>query len=193
VHSFDNDGSVITILVRDHDEVERIFAELDASLGATDDRVRHRRRDLVDRVITDIVRHTVAEESTVFPIVRERVSADGAERLVHQHAALERTMKRLDGMSVDNPAFDRLLSVLMDQVREHAADEEVEIFPELQRMLSPRELIELGAEVETAKRFAPTRPHPLAPDRPPADKLVGPIVGVWDRVRDAVSHRGVGR
>jgi hemerythrin-like domain-containing protein len=193
VHSIDDDGSVITILARDHEEVERIFAELDASLGAADDGVRHNRRELVDRVIADLVRHAVAEESTVFPRVRERVSAEGAERLVQQHAALEKTMKRLDGMSVGNPAFERLLSVLMDQVREHVADEELEIFPELRRMLSPRELIEIGAEVEAAKMLAPTRPHPRAPDRPPADKLVGPMVGVWDRLRGAVSHRHVGR
>lgn len=184
---------MITILVRDHEEVERRFAELNASLGSTDDRVRHRRRDLVDRVITDLVRHATAEESTVFPRVRERVSAEGAERLVHQHAAIEKTMKRLDGMSAGNPAFDRLVAVLMDQVREHVADEELEILPELRRMLSARELIELGAEVEAAKRSAPTRPHPLAPNRPPANKLVGPIIGRWDSVRDLVRHRRVGR
>jgi hypothetical protein len=112
--------------------------------------------------------------------------------LVRQHAALDRTMKRLDGMSVDNPIFDRLLSVFMDQVRDHTRDEELEVFPELQRTLSPQELIELGAEVEAAKRLAPTRPHPLASHRAPADKLIGPIVGLWDRVRDVVSHRGVG-
>jgi hemerythrin-like domain-containing protein len=193
VHSSEDDGSVITILVRDHEEVERRFAELNASLGSTDDRVRHRRRDLVDRVITDLVRHATAEESTVFPRVRERVSAEGAERLVHQHAAIEKTMKRLDGMSAGNPAFDRLVAVLMDQVREHVADEELEILPELRRMLSARELIELGAEVEAAKRSAPTRPHPLAPNRPPANKLVGPIIGRWDSVRDLVRHRRVGR
>jgi hemerythrin-like domain-containing protein len=190
VHSTGHD-SVITILARDHDEVEHLFAQLDASLGATDDRARHR-RDLVDQVIAGVVRHGFAEESTVIPRVRELVSASGAQRLVRQHAALERTMKRLDGMSVDNPAFDRLLSVFMDQVRDHTRDEELEVFPELQRMLSPEELIELGAELEAAKKFAPTRPHPLA-GRPLADRLIGPIVRLWDRVRDKVSHRGEGR
>jgi hypothetical protein len=86
VHSTGHD-SVIAILLRDHDEVEHLFAELDASLGATDDRARHR-RDIVDRVIAEVARHEFAEQSTVLPRVRELISANGAERLVREHAAL---------------------------------------------------------------------------------------------------------
>ena len=36
---------------------------------------------------------------------------------------------------------------------------------------------------------APTRPHPNAPTRPPWNKVVDPLLGVWDRVRDAATGR----
>ncbi len=38
--------------------------------------------------------------------------------------------------------------------------------------------MELGAKVESVKRIGPTRPHPAAPDQPPADKLLGPVAGL---------------
>ena len=42
------------------------------------------------------------------------------------------------------------------------------------------------------KKFAPSRPHPSAPDEPPGDKVLGPVAGLLDRMRDAVSKRGTG-
>jgi len=43
--------------------------------------------------------------------------------------------------------------------------------------------------VQQAKKLAPTRPHPSAPDKPPLNKVLGPPVGLVDRVRDALSGR----
>ena len=40
-----------------------------------------------------------------------------------------------------------------------------------------------------SKKMAPTRPHPSAPDRPPANKILGPGVGLIDRMRDALTGR----
>src|SRR3954467_8832763 len=40
-----------------------------------------------------------------------------------------------------------------------------------------------------AKKTAPTRPHPSAPDKPPANKLLAPGGGLVDRVRHALSGR----
>jgi len=51
------------------------------------------------------------------------------------------------------------------------------------------ELTELGKKFERAKKMAPTRPHPSAPDKPPANKILGPGVGLIDRMRAALSGR----
>lgn len=49
-------------------------------------------------------------------------------------------------------------------------------------------LVELGDQVQKAKRMAPTRPHPSAPDTPPLNKVVGPGAGLVDRTRDRLSQ-----
>jgi hypothetical protein len=51
------------------------------------------------------------------------------------------------------------------------------------------ELRELGEKFENSKKIAPTRPHPSAPDHPPANKILGPGVGLIDRMRDALTGR----
>ena len=49
---------------------------------------------------------------------------------------------------------------------------------------------DLGEKVRRAKAMAPTRPHPAAPDTPPANKLLAPGAGLVDRARDFVTGRG---
>jgi hypothetical protein len=54
----------------------------------------------------------------------------------------------------------------------------------------PREeLVEMAQKVEAAKKIAPTRPHPLAPNNQLFHKLVGPGVGLVDRLRDKLTGR----
>jgi hypothetical protein len=51
------------------------------------------------------------------------------------------------------------------------------------------ELRTRGEKFERSKRMAPTRPHPSAPDKPPANKILGPGVGLIDRMLDALTNR----
>jgi hemerythrin-like domain-containing protein len=181
---------VIQILTHDHREVESMFVELEALRGASDSDAARRRKDLVDQVTIELVRHSVAEEAEVYPLVRDRIDVAEAEQAKHEHAEAEETMKRLDGLDGDDPEFASALDTLMTEIREHVAEEESEMFPRLRATFSQQELLELGAKVESVKKMAPTRPHPSAPDAPPGDKILGPVTGMFDRLRDAVTHRG---
>jgi hypothetical protein len=76
----------------------------------------------------------------------------------------------------------------------HHIDEEEEpkLFPEMQAALSPGEQEDLGARITRAKKLAPTRPHPSAPDTPPGNKILGVPTGIVDRIRDLMSGRSTG-
>ena len=80
-------------------------------------------------------------------------------------------MKRLEQLDPDDASFDQALATLMREIREHVAEEESEMFPHMRQVFSQQELVELGARVESVKKMAPTRPHPSAPDEPPATPL----------------------
>lgn len=188
-----SERDVIEILIHDHREVESMFAELESLHGVDSPDGQQRRKDLAERVTIELVRHSVAEEAEVYPAVKKKISDAEAEHARHEHAEAEETMKRLERLQPDDPEFDVQLALLMREIREHVAEEEGEMFPHMRRVLSTEELLDLGRRVESTKKLAPTRPHPSLPDEPPADKILGPVVGLLDRMRDAVSRRGTER
>ncbi|MFC9358443.1 hemerythrin domain-containing protein [Rhodococcus sp. NPDC057014] len=183
----DQQRDVIEILTQDHREVERMFAELESLTGSDD---RARRQDVVDQVTIEWVQHLVTEEAEVYPAVRSKIGDAEAQRGLDAHAEAEDTMKRLEKLAAGTPQFDTELATLMRQIREHVADDEGRMFADLRRIFSSEELVELGTKVEAAKKLAPTRPHPSASHTGPGEKNPGPITGLLDRMRDAVTGRG---
>jgi hemerythrin superfamily protein len=167
-----------------------MFSELEALMqtrSGTDD---DRRKDLVDQVTIELVRHSVAEEIAVYPKVKEKVSEEEAERAKREHAEAEETMKRLENLEVDDAAFEEEIRKLMSEIRQHVAEEEGEMFPRMREILTPDELIDLGKRVEAIKKMAPTRPHPSVPNEPGPRLAAGPVAGLFDRLRDLASGRG---
>ncbi|RJL32415.1 hemerythrin domain-containing protein [Bailinhaonella thermotolerans] len=184
----DHGESVIEILTTDHREVEGVFHRLEN--GRLDDPAE--RKNLAQQAIIELVRHSVAEEMYLYPATRKFVPNGDviADREIADHAAAERVMKELETLEPDAPRFEPALRELMTEVRRHIQDEESNLFPLLVQHCDPEELLDLGRSVERAKKLAPTRPHPSAPDRPPLNKLLAPGAGLVDRVRDAFSKRG---
>lgn len=180
-------GDVVTELTNDHEEVEELFTTIE-ELPPGDSR----RKECADQVTMELVRHSVAEEAYLYPAVRRHVPGGEAlaEKELADHAAAERIMKELEGCEAGHPQFDVLMNKLMTEIRTHITDEENNLFPRLRDACSAEVLDELGEKVRQAKRTAPTRPHPSAPDKPPANKLLAPGVGLVDRLRDAMTGRG---
>jgi hypothetical protein len=179
------DQDVVDILTTDHLEVLDLLQQIKITTDVDE------RRDLADTVISELVRHSVAEEMFVYPAMKEYLP-DGEEAVDHdveEHKELEQTMKKLESVDAQNPEFTQLLAKLENILRDHVSDEENEQFPQLRALVPREELIEIGEKVENAKKLAPTRPHPLAPNNEVFHKLVGPGVGLVDRLRDKLTGR----
>ncbi|MEU9921801.1 hemerythrin domain-containing protein [Streptomyces griseoluteus] len=180
-------GDVIAELTTDHREVEELFGKIEALPSGNEQRKKY-----ADQAVIELVRHSVAEEEYLYPAVRELLP-DGdaiADQEIQDHAEAERTMKALEGVDAGDADFDRIVGELMAEIRAHIRDEEDNLFPRLRSAASEDQLMKLGDKVRQAKKTAPTRPHPSAPDTPPANKLLAPGVGMVDRIRDALTGRG---
>jgi len=176
---------VVDVLTSDHQDVTALIGEI---WTVRDPMMR---RDLTDTAISELVRHAVAEEMYVYPAMRKHLP-DGEKSVEHdveEHKQLERAMKQLEALDVSSAEFDERLRELETVLADHVRDEETEQFPELRRQVPHEELLELAGKVETAKKLAPTRPHPGAPNSELFHKLVGPGVGLVDRLRDKLTRR----
>jgi hemerythrin-like domain-containing protein len=176
---------VVDLLTTDHHEVIDLLQQIKISTDAEE------RRDLADTVISELVRHSVAEEMYVYPAMKKYLP-DGDQAVDHdveEHKELEKTMKKLESVDAQSSDFTQLLADLENILRDHVRDEENEQFPQLRAQVPGEELIEIGEKVENAKKLAPTRPHPMAPNNEVFHKLVGPGVGLVDRLRDKLTGR----
>ncbi len=179
---------VVDVLTTDHREATALISEIRATTGA------EQRRELADTLIAELVRHSVAEEMYVYPAMRKHLpTGDSAvEHDVEEHKQLETLMKELEGLDGDDPAFTEVIGRLEVVLADHVSDEEGTQFPALRASLPRDELVQLAAKVESAKKLAPTRPHPASPNNQLFHKVAGPGVGLVDRLRDRLSGRTTG-
>jgi hemerythrin-like domain-containing protein len=181
---------VVDVLTADHREFDRIFTQLEGLLGRSDPESLRRKRELVDEVTIGLVKHSVAEETQVYPRVEKQVDKDEAEHAKEEHAEAEETMKRLERMDPEDPEFDAVVTELIREIRHHVEEEEGRMFTELRASFTRDELVEMAEKVAAVKKIAPTRAHPMTPNEAGVRLAVGPVASLLDHLRDAVSGRG---
>jgi hemerythrin superfamily protein len=175
----------ITLLKNDHRTVADLFKKFDKA----GDGAHKTKQKLVERMIHELSVHAAVEEMTFYPFVKgvnEKLTENVLESL-EEHHVVKWLLSELDGMPADAERFDAKVSVLMESVRHHVEEEEKEMFPRVRKALSREQLSELGDLIERARKVAPTRPHPRAPDEPPGNAMAGLVAGLIDRVRDAAT------
>lgn len=180
-----SDRDVVDVLSEDHREVESLIAQIWTETAPD------RRRELADIMIAELVKHSVTEELFVYPVMRVNLPDGPAavERDVLEHEDLELTMKSLESADPTTPAFDELVRHLEAVLTEHVTGEETTQFPQLRAAVDRDVLVRLGEQVTAAKAVVPTRPHPSTPNSALAHAIVGPGVGLVDRLRDRFSGR----
>ena len=181
-------SDVIDILTADHREMIELIGRIESTSDAS------KRRDLADTVIAEVMRHAVAEEMFVYPVMEEQLP-NGADEVQHdkqEHEEIVQVMKQMEDVEASNPNFMELVRRLEEQLRHHANDEESEQFPKLRAHIPAEKLFDMGEKVESAKRLAPTRPHPGAPHSELFHKTVGPGIGMVDRLLDNLTGRQTG-
>lgn len=182
--SGDMPTNLIQLLLEDHQQAKHLLERFDAVPASQKD-------EAFCELTYTLVRHEVAEEEVVYPAVRRYVDGgdDLADMRIAEQAQAEQLLADMEKAGVQSAEFATLLSTLRADVLAHAETEEQSVFPELSANVHEDELRTLGKRYETAKKVAPTHPHPHAPDTPPGNLVMGPVAAVVDRVRDAV--RGV--
>ena len=174
----------LEVLTVDHRTVENLFTLYES--------MRPEDAETADKVVRDIVRelsiHAAVEEQLLYPLMRDRLS-DG-EQLVREaldeHQQVKETLAALEKTDPGSSERRTQLTSLIADVRHHVEEEEGDLFPKLRAAATPEELRDLGTRIETAKRAAPTRPHPNAPNEGPGSVVAGAVAGVVDRIRDGI-------
>jgi hypothetical protein len=171
------------LIQKDHRDVERLFEDFERAERAGDPA---RGAEIVRALVRELSVHASIEEQLVYPILR-RAGADGRVLdALEEHHAAKVTLLELEGLPPGSPRLGSKMRVLAANVRRHVEEEERELLPLLERHLDDARRRELASRMGRARRVVPTRPHPAAPDAPPANLVVSAVAALWDRGRDAL-------
>lgn len=123
------------LLKRDHKLVDELFNEFTQAA--------QQQLDPMVRRICKLLRiHAQIEEEIFYPAARKALGDDAliddAER---EHARAKNMISRVESMTSDNPSFKSLIAELATEVRKHVAEEEGQLFPQLEGKL---DLVSIG-------------------------------------------------
>ena len=174
--------NLIDALLEDHRAVERLFGDVSTATGV-------RREEMFAALRENLVRHEVAEEEIVRPLTKS--SFEGGPQVAQERSAeeseAEKLLKQMEKEEVGSAEWVRLFGALRSGVLEHAEKEETLEFPRLRSNVEASELESKGKLFESAKKLAPTHPHPGAPNTAAANVALGPVAALIDRARDALA------
>jgi hemerythrin superfamily protein len=174
----------IALLKADHKTVETLFRRFEQA-GRNAKKLK---RKLVDQIVRELAIHAVIEEQVLYPAVRRKAEdlEDTVLEALEEHHVVKWLLKELEDLPPEAERFDAKVTVLMENVRTHVSVEEQVLFPELRKAFEPSELRELAQMLVMAKKAAPTRPHPRAPDTPPGNLAAGAVSSMLDLGKDAL-------
>lgn len=178
----------ITFLRQDHQSVLGLFETLDGApsgSGAESSGLE----TMVNNLIIAESQHEAVEEQFFWPAVRNAIGDSLADKAIEQEQAGKKLLQRLEDGKPGDPDYHEALQEFVKAGREHIAYEQEVVWPQVEVAISREELEKIGEKLETAKKMAPTRPHPGTPPNPAVLKTVGMAAAVVDHVRDAVTGR----
>jgi hemerythrin superfamily protein len=173
----------LVLLKKDHDAVKKLFERFEKSPS----------KALADRIVRELAVHSAVEEQLFYPAVRlaaEQEEHEEADEQVlealEEHHVAKWLLAEIEKMDEDDERFEAKCSVLFESVRHHIKEEEGPLFRFVRRLMPKPQREALAQAMQSAKKVAPTRPHPRAPDEPPGNLIAGGMASVMDKGRDAL-------
>jgi hemerythrin superfamily protein len=131
----------LELLKMQHDEVEMLFGQIE------DSNKPNEKMALFYELADKLAAHATMEEKIFYPSVMGEATEDLLLESTEEHLSMKRVLTDMLAMDVEDDRFDAKLSVLKEQVRHHARDEEEgELFPKVRKEFSADELAALGNE-----------------------------------------------
>lgn len=132
----------LELLTQQHDEVDELISEIEDSDDGEE------KLELFHELADKLAAHAAIEEKLFYPSVMTDDTESQLLEATEEHLAMKRVLADMLAMEPTDDRFDAKLSVLKEEVRHHARDEEEgKLFPKLRKMFSKDELAGMGNEL----------------------------------------------
>jgi hypothetical protein len=132
---------VLELLSSQHDEVDDLIAQIEDSDDSEE------KEELFRELADKLAAHSTIEEKIFYPSVMDDQTHEQLLESAEEHLQMKRILADMLALDADDEHFDAKLSVLKEEVRHHARDEEEgKLFPKVRKSFSKDELAALGNE-----------------------------------------------
>jgi hemerythrin superfamily protein len=140
-------NDAIDQLKADHQKVKKLFNQFENMQEGTTDREKGA---LVDKICDELTVHETVENEVFFPAVREVLrNKDVLEEATEEQDEAGDAIEALGELKPGEPGYDKKVHDLGSKIAAHAAEEEKDVFPKVQR--SEIDTQELGAKMSSRK------------------------------------------
>jgi hemerythrin superfamily protein len=134
-------------LKADHQKIATLFSQAEK---AQDDQ---QKRQLFEQIKTELEIHTEIEETVLYPALREYEELkEYVLEAVEEHRQVKTLLQEIERLTDGSEKFDAKLKVMKENIEHHVEEEENELFPQAQQVLSQDELAELTQDMESTRR-----------------------------------------
>ena len=138
--------NALEILKQDHQKVKQLFKE------ATHASDPHKRKDLFDKIDTELEIHAHIEETVFYPALEQHKELqDMVAEALEEHQEVKTLLEEIEELGSESHEFGGKLQELMENVEHHVAEEEGEMFPKVREVFDERELNEIARQLNSAK------------------------------------------
>ena len=143
----------IAMLKADHHKIRTLFIEYQTAMDPAT------MRSVAHLVFVELETHAQLEEHVFYPAYEAMTGKHGTQlvadsRLAHEH--VRELMIELQGIDLDEAAFEGKFHELMGIVREHIAEEENAMFPEAEQILADQLEDLMDHMVELKQQLTPS-------------------------------------
>jgi hemerythrin superfamily protein len=137
----------LELLKLDHKKVKELFEQA----KSTDN--EKQQRSIFDDIKAELETHSRIEEEVFYPAMEKHEELkDLVLESIEEHKQVKTSLREMENLKSDSEKFEPKLSVLMENVKHHAEEEEEgKMFPKVRDICSPSDLEELGQQLEDAK------------------------------------------
>jgi hemerythrin superfamily protein len=139
--------NALEMLKEDHKKVSDLFAKVEA----TESEKQH--QELFEQIKAELETHTHIEETILYPALEQHEELkDLVLEAYEEHKQVKTLIREIGRLSDGSEKFDAKLKVMGENVEHHVEEEESEMFPKIRQHFSEQQLVQMGQELEAAKK-----------------------------------------
>jgi iron-sulfur cluster repair protein YtfE (RIC family) len=138
------DKDAISLLKSDHDEVKKLFKEIEAEED---------QEAIFNQIKEALEVHATIEEEIFYPAVKKARSEevkDEVREAYEEHKQVKALLAAIAEISPEDESYSAKIKVLKEDVEHHVEEEEGEMFPDARKYLRDK-LQDLGAQMRARK------------------------------------------